>query len=94
MIVVLLEYKVGLDVIDDLRAAHLDWLREGIAAGRLLVAGPRNPRTGGMFIARGSLDEIRDWAANDPFALAGAADYSFIEVTPSLVAPGLEALAQ
>ena len=34
MIVVLLEYKVGLDVIDGLRAAHLDWLREAIAADR------------------------------------------------------------
>ena len=94
MIVVLLEYKVGLDVIDGLRAAHLDWLREAIAADRLLVAAPQSPRTGGMFIARGTLDEIRDWAANDPFAQAGAADYRFIEVTPSLVAPGLEALAQ
>jgi uncharacterized protein YciI len=94
MIVVLLSYKVDLAEIDRLRPAHIDWLKAGLAEGRLLMAGRKVPVTGGMFIARGSLDEVKAWAATDPFALEGAADYDFHEVAPSILAPGLEALGQ
>ncbi|WP_448661914.1 YciI family protein [Sphingomonas sp. CJ20] len=92
MIVVLLNYVVDLAEIDALRPAHVDWLKAGLAEGRLLVAGRKVPVTGGMFLARGTLDDVRAWAATDPFALAGAAEYSFTEIAPSIVAPGLEAL--
>jgi uncharacterized protein YciI len=94
MIAVILSYKVGLAEIDRLRPAHIDWLKQGLADGRLLMAGRQVPVTGGMFLARGTLDEVKDWAAGDPFATAGAADYRFIEVVPSLLAPGLDALGQ
>ena len=94
MIVVLLSYKVDIAEIDRLRPAHVDWLKRGVADGRLLLAGRQQPVTGGMFLARGSMDEVKAWAAQDPFAIEGAADYQFVEVTPSIVAPGLEALAQ
>ncbi|AJP70637.1 YciI family protein [Sphingomonas hengshuiensis] len=93
MIVVLLNYVVDLAEIDALRPAHVDWLKAGLAEGRLLAAGRKVPVTGGMFLARGSLEEVQAWAATDPFALAGAAEYSFTEVAPSILAPGLEALA-
>ena len=94
MIVVLLSYKVDIAEIDRLRSAHVAWLKQELAAGKLLVAGRQVPPTGGMLIFRGSLDEARTWAAEDPFATEGAADYQFVEVTPSIFAPGLEALAQ
>jgi len=94
MIVVLLSYKVDLAEIDRLRPAHVDWLKAGLAKGRVLMAGRKVPVTGGMFLARGSLDEVTAWAATDPFATAGAADYSFTEIAPSLFAPGLEALGE
>lgn len=94
MILVLLTYKVDISEIDALRPAHVDWLNQGVADGRLLVAGRKVPVTGGFFMARGSLDEVQAWAATDPFATAGAAEYAFIEVAPSILAPGLEALGQ
>ncbi|UYY79146.1 YciI family protein [Sphingomonas sp. R1] len=94
MILVLLTYKVDISEIDVLRPAHVDWLKQGVADGRLLVAGRKVPVTGGFFMAQGSLDEVKAWAAGDPFAIAGAADYDFIEVAPSILAPGLEALGQ
>jgi len=94
MIAVLLGYKVPLETIDALRPAHVAWLKQGLAEGRLLMAGRKVPVTGGMFLARGSLDEVKAWAATDPFATQGAADYEFVEVAPSIVAPGLEALGQ
>ncbi|OAN63275.1 YciI family protein [Sphingomonas sp. TDK1] len=94
MILVLLTYKVDIAQIDELRPAHVDWLKQAVADGRLMVAGRKVPVTGGFFMARGSLDEVRAWAAGDPFATAGAADYEFIEVSPGILAPGLEALGQ
>nr|WP_315380970.1 YciI family protein [uncultured Sphingomonas sp.] len=94
MILVLLTYKVDIAQIDELRPAHVDWLKQGVADGRLLVAGRKVPVTGGFFMARGSLDEVQAWAATDPFATAGAAEYAFVEVAPSILAPGLEALGQ
>ncbi|PVX29796.1 YciI family protein [Sphingomonas pokkalii] len=94
MILVLLTYKVDIAQIDALRPAHVDWLKQGVADGRLLVAGRKLPVTGGFFMARGTLEEVQTWAAGDPFATAGAAEYDFVEVAPSILAPGLEALGQ
>lgn len=93
MIVVLLHYVVDLSEIDALRPAHIDWLKQGLADGILLAAGRKVPVTGGMFLARGTLEAVQAWATTDPFAVAGAAEYSFTEIAPSIVAPGLEALA-
>jgi hypothetical protein len=45
-----------------------------------------------MFVARGTLDEIRAWSLEDPFA--DLADYSFVEIVPTILAPGLESLGQ
>ncbi|KQN93113.1 GTP cyclohydrolase [Sphingomonas sp. Leaf231] len=94
MIVIVLHYVVPIEQIDAHRAAHLAWLRDAADDGRLLFAGRQVPLTGGMIAARGTRAEVEAWAATDPFALNGLAEYSFIEVAPSIVAPGLEALAQ
>lgn len=94
MIAVLLSYKVPIETIDTLRPAHVEWLRQGLADGRLLLAGRKLPVTGGMLLVRGTLDEAKAWAATDPFATEGAAEYEFIEVAPSILAPGLESLGQ
>jgi uncharacterized protein YciI len=92
MIVVLLNYKVPIERIDALRPAHLDWLKAGIDAGTLLAAGRKMPVTGGMLIVRGTLDAARQWCATDPFAIEDVAEYAFVEIAPSMAAPGLEAL--
>lgn len=94
MILVLLTYKVSPEVIAELRAAHRAWLAEGVAAGRLLAAGRKVPVTGGMFMARGTLDEVKAWVTTDPFSVAGAADYEFLEIEVTMTASGLESLSQ
>ena len=43
MILVLLTYKVDIAEIDALRPAHVDWLKQGVADGRLAVAGRKVP---------------------------------------------------
>lgn len=92
MIVVELSYKVEPDVIAALRPAHLEWLKEGLASGRLLLAGRKMPITGGMLLVNGTLEEAQAFCAEDPFAKEGASDYRFFEYAPTMAAPGLEAL--
>ncbi|PZO90213.1 MAG: GTP cyclohydrolase [Sphingomonas sanxanigenens] len=91
---VTLSYKADLARMDELLGAHRAWLEEAIASGRLLVAGRKVPRTGGFLIARGERAEVEAWAATDPFAIGEAADYDFLEIAPTMVAPGLEALTR
>ncbi len=92
MIVVILNYVVPVESIDEHRPAHLAWLHEGVAAGMLLCAGRQVPLTGGMFLCMGERAAVEAWAATDPFAVHGLAEYRFMEVQPSVVAPGLEML--
>ena len=46
MFIVLLTYKADLAELDKHLDAHRAWLREGVASGRLMVAGRLVPRTG------------------------------------------------
>jgi len=95
MFIVLLTYKADLAELDRHLAAHRDWLNAGVASGRLMVAGRKVPRTGGALLVRAaSRDEAAAWASTDPFAIAGLADYELIEVDATVIAPGLEAIAQ
>lgn len=88
MIVVLLSYTGD---VTDHRPAHVAWLKESLATGRLVTAG-RQPESGGVLIARGERAEVEAWWANDPYHLAGVVTAEFVEFTPSMAAPGLESL--
>lgn len=91
MFVVSLHYKVGLDVMDKYRPAHLDWLKKGYADGKLLASGRKNPPTGGVILTRAmpraDLDAL---LATDPFAQADLAEYQVTEFNPNLWAPELQ----
>ncbi|MDF7773730.1 YciI family protein [Sphingomonas sp. AOB5] len=88
MIIVLLTYTGD---VTPHRPAHVAWLKEALASGRLVTAG-RQPETGGVLIANGTRAEVEAWAANDPFVTGGVATPSFVEFTPSMAAEGLEQL--
>jgi uncharacterized protein YciI len=88
VIVVLLSYTGDVDAV---RPAHVAWLKESLAEGRLITAG-RQPESGGVLIARGERAEVEAWWANDPYRLAGVATAEFVEFIPSMAAPGLESL--
>jgi uncharacterized protein YciI len=90
--VVELSYTVDPAEITALRPAHLDWLREGLAAGKLVLSGRKMPVTGGMLIVRGTPEEAEAWCATDPFATEGVAEYRYFAFEPSMAAPGLESL--
>ncbi|NIJ19857.1 uncharacterized protein YciI [Sphingomonas naasensis] len=93
MIVAILTYKAPLETVDLHRPAHIEWLRERYADGSMLASGRQTPPTGGVLLLRGARAEVEALLAADPFAVHGVADYALSEFTPTMTAPGLEALA-
>jgi uncharacterized protein YciI len=67
--------------------AHKAWLAAHVRAGRILLAGPLDPPTGGLILAacadRAALDALM---ARDPFIAHGVAAYEAHACAPALVA--------
>lgn len=94
MYVITLHYKVGLDVMDKYRPAHLDWLKKGYADGLFLASGRQVPPTGGVVLARAMpRDQLDALLKTDPFAQANLADYAITTFEPNLWAPELQGVA-
>jgi uncharacterized protein YciI len=82
--VLTLTYTAPLERIDALLPAHRRWLDEHYAAGTFLASGPRNPRDGGVILARGrSQADLVALVREDPFAQEEVADYAIVEFQPT-----------
>jgi len=90
MFVVSLNYKVPLTEIDQLQAAHVEWLKACYAEGVFIASGPKKPRTGGVIIAQCPREILDARLAADPFAKAGAADYDVTEFLARMTAGALD----
>jgi uncharacterized protein YciI len=91
--VLLLTYVKPLPEVDALMREHVAWLGEQYDAGRFLVSGRRNPRTGGVILARGDdREEIEAIAASDPFVSGGVATFEVIQFRASQRAAALDGL--
>jgi uncharacterized protein YciI len=80
--VAIVRYRQPLDAVLQVQEPHRAYLRRLKAEGRLLAAGPQDPRYGGIFLlrlpdadAQGALNRIRD---DDPFYQAGVAQYELL----------------
>ena len=51
MYVLIVEYLVPLERIDELRPAHLEYLHRHYADGTFLVSGRQDPPAGGLIVA-------------------------------------------
>jgi uncharacterized protein YciI len=89
-----LTYKVDLTEVDRHLETHIAWLKAGYEAGLILASGRKNPRSGGVILARGDRLQIDALIAADPFSLYGVADYSITDFTATMTAPGLGALME
>lgn len=67
----------------ELVSAHRAFLQQGYDSGLLLLSGPQHSRQGGVVLARAA-DEamLRAFFAQDPYVLAGAADYRYVGFDP------------
>jgi uncharacterized protein YciI len=80
--IAILRYRRPVEEVIVHQEPHRAYLRQLKAEGRLLAAGPQDPRFGGMFLLRvpddnpqAALDAIRD---ADPYYTAGVAQYELI----------------
>lgn len=89
-----LTYVAGLGPVEEHLAAHREYLAENYAAGTFLASGRKEPRTGGVILARGERDHIESVIARDPFAAHGAAEYRITEFLPTMTAPVLEGVKE
>ncbi len=93
MFLVLLTYTQPLAQVDAHLDEHRAFLQRHYASGALLLSGRKEPREGGVILARAaSLAELQALLAEDPFQRHGLADYQIVPFTPTLAAPGLEHL--
>lgn len=83
MFLVILEYTAELREIDAALDAHAGWLQSHYEAGLFLASGRREPRTGGVILARGERTAIEKAIEADPFAQRGLARHALIEWHPS-----------
>lgn len=83
-------YHAPPDVVDQTRPAHLEFLKDEIAAGRLLLAGRQEDGSGGVLITGDmSADEAQDIVDRDPYTQAGVANYQRLSFNGAYRAPGL-----
>ncbi|MDH6197155.1 uncharacterized protein YciI [Mycobacterium frederiksbergense] len=83
-------YLKPLDVVDQTRPAHIAWLNEEVAAGRILLAGRLESATGAVLITADlSEEEVEDVIARDPYTLAGLVRCERVSFNGSVRAPGL-----
>ncbi len=83
MFVILLNYKVPIEKIDEHVVAHRQYLDEGYKKNYFVTSGPRIPRSGGVIISQlKDRVEIDNILKNDPFKIYDLADYEIIEFTP------------
>jgi uncharacterized protein YciI len=88
--VLTLTYVRPLDVVDQTRPAHLEWIDGEIASGRLILAGRQESGAGGVLVTGDiTVEEADDLIANDPYQLAGLVDYERVSFNAGKRAPGI-----
>ena len=89
--IVEINYTVPSEQLGDKVNLHRAYLQKGYDQGWLLCSGPRNPRTGGIVVARApALEDLQNFFLQDPYHLMGLATYNFIEFQPVKFNPLLE----
>ncbi len=84
-------YTAPLEIVDMIVTEHRKFLQTGYDQGWLLMSGPRNPKTGGIVIARApSMQDIQAFFFSDPYQQHKAATYNFVEFNPVLYQPFLK----
>ncbi|MGJ7523883.1 YciI family protein [Variovorax sp. LT1P1] len=95
MFIVTLTYLRPLAELDALMPQHVAWLKEHYDAGLFIASGRQKPRKGGVILTRTvSRARLQAILAKDPFVKSGCATAEVVEFTPSMTAPGAEALRE
>ena len=95
MFIINLTYKTKLEKIDQLLNKHIEFLNEQYEQGVFLASGRKNPRTGGIILAKAERkSELEKIIEKDPFKANGLADYQITEFIPSKTCDELQFLME
>lgn len=87
MFVILLSYIKPLSEVDRFVGEHKEFLERFYASGHFLLSGRKEPRTGGIILAKAETRaEIESIVLDDPFNREHIAEYEIIEFLPSMAA--------
>lgn len=90
MFIISLDYIKPITVVEEHLAAHREFLEEGFNKGYFLLAGRKNPRTGGIIISSsGDKALLEEFIKSDPFYLYQIAEFSITEFIPTMACSGL-----
>lgn len=93
MFLILLNYLRPLEAIEAHLAAHREFLQRHYAQGTFLLSGRKEPRTGGVILARAkNRTEVETLIQEDPFHQFGLAEYQIVEFVPTMAADFLQSL--
>jgi uncharacterized protein YciI len=88
--VLTLKYVQPLEVMDQTRPEHLSWLKDEVAAGRIVLAGRQEDQSGGVLITGDiSAEEAQNIIDSDPYQRAGLVHYERLGFNGAFRAPGL-----
>ena len=87
--VLTITYEKPPELVDEVRPAHVEWVRALVDAGRLILAG-RLEAGGGILVTSDlRVDEVDEMVAEDPYRLAGVARYDRVSFQATLRGGGL-----
>jgi uncharacterized protein YciI len=83
-------YLQSPDIVNQTRPAHLEWLKDEVSAGRILLAGRLDDESGAVLITGDmTAEEVQDLVDRDPYTAAEAARYERTSFNGAFRAPGL-----
>jgi uncharacterized protein YciI len=95
MFLISLTYKKPLSEVDQHVAEHMAFVAAHYASGEFLMSGRKQPRTGGVILARvASRERAEQIVRADPFFREELATYEITEFLVSSTAPALSALKE
>ncbi|MBB1397254.1 YciI family protein [Pseudoalteromonas sp. SG44-8] len=95
MFVVSLTYVCDMSEVDKHLNSHIEYLNKQYSNGVFLASGRKEPRIGGVILARAeSREALEQILSEDPFKIYGLASYEVTEFIPSKTSPELEFLVQ
>lgn len=79
MFLIKLTYKTSLEHLDRYKPKHRQLIKQYMEQGLIVLAGPEEPRTGGMILFDGSQKQAWQLIKQDPFYIHDLAEYHIIE---------------
>jgi uncharacterized protein YciI len=90
MFIISLNYICDLELVDNYLDSHIKFLNEQYEHGTFLASGRKNPRTGGVILAKAdNINQITAIIDKDPFKINKIAEYEIIEFIPTRVSEEL-----